>query len=197
MYNYNNENRKFIDDYDDENTFIKDIEYVKGMYEAQNNKVKQEEYMKNLLFADYVRKVRSHKSRYDYIENIFREAQSQIGKKKKKEKEQLSVLEEFIRDDFFNGNKSFNITRIISGGYEGYYWNIELEGYGQKIEIIIPNMNNINIKNFEYAYNGMFVFVVKDFVYSGSVKKMSYKIKDIAKYIIEYFELDKVDNDDY
>ena len=99
--------------YDDENqNFLRDIEYVKGMYEAQVSKVKQEEYMKDLLFADYVRKVRCHKSRYDYIENIFKEAQSQIGKKKKKEREQLSVLEEFIRDDFFN-NKSFKITRII------------------------------------------------------------------------------------
>ena len=65
---------------------IADIEYVRGMYEAQVHKVKQEEYMKNLLFADFVKKVRCHKSRYDYIENIFKEAQSQIGKKKKKER---------------------------------------------------------------------------------------------------------------
>ena len=182
--------------YDDENqNFLKDIEYVKGMYEAQVSKVKQEEYMKDLLFLDYVRKVRSHKSRYDYIENVFKEAQSQIGKKKKKEREQLSVLEEFIRDDFFNNNKSFKITRIISGGYEGYYWGIELEGYGQTVEIIIPNMNNISTKNFEHAYKGMFAFSLKDTCFY-SVKKMSYKIEDIAEYIKEYFDLGKVNADD-
>ena len=175
---------------------IAEIEYVRGMYEAQVHKVKQEEYMKDLLFADYVRKVRCHQSRYDYIENIFKEAQSQIGKKKKKEREQLSVLEDFIRDDFFNNNKSFKITRIISGGYDSYYWGIELEGYGQTVEITIPNMNHINTKNFEHAHKGMFVFSVKDTCYY-SVKKMSYKIEDIAEYIKSYFGLDEVNNDDY
>lgn len=182
--------------YDDEdNNFLKDIEYVKGLYEAQVYKVKQEEYMKDLLFRDYVGKVRNHKSRYDYIENVIREAQKQIDKKKKKEREQLSVLEEFVREDFFGGNNNFKITKIISGGYEGYYWGVELEGFGQTVEITIPNMNNINTKNFEHAYKGMFAFSVRDTCWH-SVKKMSYKIDDVAEYIKEYFKLDKVDVDD-
>lgn len=184
--------------YDDENqNFIKDIEYVKGLYNAQVHKVKQEEYMKNLLFADYVRKVKSHKSRYDFIENVIKEAQGQIGKKKKKEREQLSVLEEFIRDDFFNNNNSFKITNIMSGGYESYYWNVELEGFGQTVSVQIPNMNNINTKNFGHAYDGMFVFMVKESNSWWDVKEKSYKIEDIAEYISNYFELDKVNNDDY
>ena len=184
--------------YDDENqNFLKDIEYVKGLYEAQVDKVKQEEYMKDLLFADYVRKVRNHKSRYDYIENVFKEAQKQVGKKKKKEREQLSVIEQFIRDDFFNDNENFKITKIISGGYESYYWNVELEGYGQTLYIIIPNMNNINTTNFEHAYKGMFAFGVKEGNYMWVLKEQSYKIEDIAKYIKEYFELDKVNEDEY
>ena len=174
---------------------LADIEYVRGMYESQVHKVKQEEYMKDLLFADYVRKVRSHQSRYNYIRNIFEDARNQIGKKKKKEREQLLILEEFIRDDFFNGNNSFKIVKIISGGYDNYYWRVELEGFGQTVEITIPNMNNINTKNFEHAYKGMFVFSVKDTCYS-SVKKMSYKIEDISEYIKEYFDLGKVNEDD-
>ena len=183
--------------YDDENqNFLKDIEYVRGLYESQVHKVKQEEYMKDLLFFDYVRKVRSHKSRYDYIENIFKEAQGQIGKKKKKEREQLSVIEQFVRDDFFNNNNSFKVTNIISGGYEGYYWSVELEGYGQTVIITIPNMNNISTKNFEYAYKGMFVFSVRESSCCTSVKKMSYKIEDVAEFIKEYFGLDMVNEDD-
>lgn len=183
--------------YDDENqNFLKDIEYVRGLYESQVNKVKQEEYMKDLLFRDYVGKVRTHKSRYDYIENVFKEAQGQIGKKKKKEREQLSVLEEFIRDDFFDNNSSFKITNIISGGFENYYWNIELEGFGETVEITIPNMNNINTKNFVYAYKGMFAFSIRESSCCTSLKKMSYKIEDVAEYIKEYFELDKVNEDD-
>ena len=55
--------------YDDENqSFLKDIEYVRGLYECQVNKVRQEEYMKDLLFRDYVGKVKMHRSRYDYID---------------------------------------------------------------------------------------------------------------------------------
>ena len=184
--------------YDDENNnFIRDIEYVKGLYEAQSNKVKQEEYIKSLLFADYVGKVKRHQSRYDFIEDVIKEAQSQIGKKKKKEREQLSVLEEFIRHDFFNNNNSFKITEIMSGGYESYYWGIESEGYGQIVRVQIPNMNNINTKNFEYAYNGMFTFAVKESNCVWAVKETSYEIEDISEYIKEYFELGKVNNNEY
>ena len=184
--------------YDDENqNFLKDIDYVKGLYEAQVDKVKQEEYMKDLLFADYVRKVRAHRSRYDLIEGVFKEARNQIGNKKKKEREQLSVLENFIRDDFFNGDKNFKIAKIVQGGYEGYYWDVELEGYGQTIYIVIPIMSNINTKNFEHAYDGMFAFGAKESDYCSSLKEKSYNIEDIAKYTKEYFGLDKVNEDEY
>lgn len=183
--------------YDDENqSFIKDIEYVKSMYDAQVNKVKQEEYMRDLLFADYVRKVKCHKSRYDYIENVFKEAQGQIGKKKKKERKQLSVIEQFVRDDFFNNNTNFKIVNIISGGYEGYYWNVEFEYCGHKICISIPNTNNITAKNIMYAHNGMFAFEIKESEHCWSVKYMSYKIEDVAEFIKEYFGLNNLHEDD-
>lgn len=175
---------------------IADIEYVRGMYEAQVHKVEQEEYMKNLLFADFVRKVKKNRSRYDLMENIFKEAQSQIDKKKKKERERLLALEEFMQDDFFDSNSCFKITRIISGGYESYYWDVEFNGYGQTIRITIPNMNSIGIDNIKHAHNGKFAFAIKESEFCWSVKKMSYKIEDVAEYIKEYFQLDKVDEDD-
>ena len=58
-------------------------------------------------------------------------------------------------------------------------------------------MNNINIKNFEYAYNGMFTFAVKESNCVWAVKEKSYKIEDISEYIKEYFELGKVNNSEY
>lgn len=183
-------------DYMEEDPIAK-IEYSKGLYNDQVHKVEKEEYIKNLLFADYVGKVKRHQSRYDFIENVIKEAQSQVGKKKKKEREQLSVLENFIREDFFNGDNSFKITNIISGGYESCYYSVELEGYGQTVIISIPMMNNINVQNFEHAYKGMFAFSVKESQYCQSIKKMSYKIEDVAEYIKEYFELGKVNNDEY
>lgn len=175
---------------------VADIEYVKGMYEAQVHKVKQEEYMKDLLFADYVRKVKRNMSKYDCMENVFREARGQIDKKKKKEREQLSIIEEIIKNDFLANNNLFKLTNIISGGYEGYYWSVEFEGFGQTFYIYIPNMNQINTKNIKAAYNGMFVFTVKESSCCTSVKKMSYKIEEVAEYIKSYFRLDEVNNDD-
>lgn len=183
-------------DYMEEDPIAK-IEYSKGLYNDQVHKVEKEEYIKNLLFADYVGKVKRHQSRYDFIENVIKEAQSQVGKKKKKEREQLAVLENFIREDFFNGDNSFKITSIISGGYESCYYSVELEGYGQTVIISIPMMSNINVQNFEHAYKGMFAFSVKESQYCQSIKKMSYKIEDVAEYIKEYFELGKVNNDEY
>ena len=74
-------------DYMEEDPIAK-IEYSKGLYNDQVHKVEKEEYIKNLLFADYVSKVKAHKSRYDYVgDNLFKEAGSQIGNKKKKERE--------------------------------------------------------------------------------------------------------------
>ncbi len=183
-------------DYNREEDLVAEIEYVKGLYDAQALKVKNEEYVKNLMFADYVRRVRSNKSRYDFMETVFKAAQSQIGKKKKKEREQLAILEEFIAEDFFSNYIFCKITRIISGGYEGYYWSVEFEGFGETFNIVIPVMDKINTKNIGHAYDGMFAFSVKE---SGSwwLKKKSYKIEDIAEYIKSYFGLDKVNNDDY
>ena len=181
-------------DYMEEDPIAK-IEYSKGLYNDQVHKVEKEEYIKNLLFADYVGKVKRHQSRYDFIENVIKEAQSQVGKKKKKEREQLSVLENFIREDFFNGDNSFKITHITSGGYESYYYSVELEGYGQTVIISIPMMSNINVQNFEHAYKGMFAFSVKESQYCQSIKKKSYKIEDVAEYIKEYFDLHEVNED--
>ena len=183
-------------DYMEEDPIAK-IEYSKGLYNDQVHKVEKEEYIKNLLFADYVGKVKRHQSRYDFIENVIKEAQSQVGKKKKNEREQVAVLENFILEDFFNGDNSFKITSIISGGYESCYYSVELEGYGQTVIISIPMMSNINVQNFEHAYKGMFAFSVKESQYCQSIKKMSYKIEDVAEYIKEYFELGKVNNDEY
>lgn len=92
---------------------IAEIEYVRGMYEAQVHKVKQEEYMKNLLFADYVKRVRSNRSRYDYIEKVFKDAQGQVGKKKKKEREQLSIIEEFVKEDFLSNCRFLSLLILL------------------------------------------------------------------------------------
>ena len=51
------------------------------------------------------------------------------------------------------------------------------------------------MQNFEYAYKGMFAFSVKESQYCQSIKKMSYKIEEVAEYIKEYFDLHEVNED--
>lgn len=175
----------FYNDYKD---FISEIENAKNMYYAQIQKVKQEKYIESLLFTDYVRKVKANLSRYDYIENMFDVAQKQINKKGKKEKEQLETIESFIKKDFLNNDNNFNLINIIRGGLEAYYYDVEFDGYGITFRISIPMINNIDVRNFDYANKGMFAFIVKESEYCWSVKETSYKIEDIAVYIKRYFK---------
>ena len=170
---------------------VAEIEYVKGMYDAQAHKVKQEKYMRDLLFADYVRKVKSHVSRYDYIDGLFKDAQGEVGNKKKSERKNVTILENFIRDDFFDKNKDFKLTKVVTCGYEGYCYNVEFEYHGQIIFIGIPIMKKINVENINHANNGMFEFGVKDSECCWSIKKQSYKIEDIAEYVKKYFKLEE------
>ena len=164
-----------------------DIAAVKAMYDAQVHKVEREEYIKNLLFADYVRQIKMNLSKYDYMEDIFNAAQSQLDKTKKKEREQLTTIEDFIKQDFFGSDYyNFKLTNITRGGYETYYWSVEFEGYGRTVAIIIPVKAHLSIKNIQLAYDGMFAFSVKESESTWSVKIKSYDIKSVADYIKGY-----------
>ena len=178
---------------DSDKKALENIEYSKNLYDAQKKKVEQEKYIEKLLFIDYVDRVKANKSQYDYVD-IFSDAQKQVGKKLKKERPQLEILKDFVVKDFLNNDKSFKLTEIMSGGWENYYWSIHFEGYGKAFYIQIPIMKNINVSNFEYANCGKFAFAIKESDSWWSVLKTSYKIDDIAQFIREYFELDKVDN---
>jgi hypothetical protein len=176
---------------DEEIVTINAIETVKKAYEEQVETVKRATYVQNLIFQDYLRKIRSHKSRYDYI-GFIKEAQGQVEKKKKSERKDLAMLESFIQEDFLSNSKEFKITKIICCGFENYGWTIEMEGLGQTIEIRIPVMANITAENLVYADYGQFSFAIRTSSFSTSVLKSSYKIQDIADYIREYFKLEKI-----
>lgn len=175
---------------DEEIVTINAIETVKKAYEEQVEIVKRATYVQNLIFQDYLRKIRSHKSRYDYI-GFIKDAQAQIGKKKKTERKDLAMLESFIREDFLSNCSEFKITKIISYGFDNYGWGIELEGLGQTIEIRIPVMANITAENIKHIDYGQFAFIVRESSFSSKVIKTSYKIQDIADVIREYFKLEK------
>ena len=174
----------------DKHTAIDNIEYSKNLYDTQKKKVEQEQYVEKLLFADYVDRVKANTSQYDYV-NIFHAAQQEVGKKLKREREHLEILKTFVMKDFLNNDKNFKLTGILSGGYECYYWSIRFEGYGKTFYIQIPIMQNINVKNIEYANYGKFALVLEEDECYLRTLKSSYKIEDIAQFVKEYFELDR------
>lgn len=172
---------------DEETRVIKNIEYVKGLYNIQKEKVKNEKYIENLLLEDYVRAIKKNVSRYDLI-NLFSDAQNELKEKTKSKRKNLEALKEFMMEDFFNNDNNFKLTDIMACGYEDYAWAIIFEGYDKTFRIDIPMMKNLSVTNIEYASHGMFAFIIKDGESSWKVLKRSYKIKDIADYIKNYFE---------
>lgn len=177
----------------EEYNVIKDIEYVKSLYDLQKVKVKNEKYIEELLLQDYVRTIRRNISRYEYVD--FKTAQNELKEKAKSKRKNIEMLRNMMSDDFLNDDDNFKIIGIMACGYEDYAWAIEIEGYGVTFRIDIPMMKNLTTSNIGYANNGMFAFIVKEGNSCWSVLERSYNTKDIANYIKEYFNLDKLNDE--
>lgn len=173
---------------EEENNAIKNIEYVKSLYDAQVQKVAKEQYIQTLIFEDYVSTVKQNTSRYDYMSaDFFRNAQKDLKEKVRKKSTSLGTLKTFMMDDFLNNDKNFKLVDIMACGYEDYAWSIYFDGYKKTICISIPMMKNISTKNIQYAHNGKFAFLIKESESYWRTIKQSYKIEDIANAIKDYF----------
>lgn len=166
---------------------LADIEYSKGLYEAQVYIAKKEDYLKDLLLEDYVSKIRRLQTRYDVVD-IYSKAQGEIGKKLKKDRPHLETIKHFLMDDFLNNDKKLKLEKIICCGYEGYAWRFEFKGYGKTSFIEIPIKRKLTPENIEYVHFGMFAFGVYESEHCYSTMKTSYDIKEVAEFIKGYFE---------
>jgi hypothetical protein len=170
-----------------ESRAIENIKYAKNLYETQVHIVKKEEYIKGLLLDDYVNKIKGFQTKYDFV-TIFGKAQEEVGKKLKRDRPHLETIQSFIREDFFNGDSKFKVSKIISLGYEGYGWEIELTGYGKRVYIIIPVKSRLTSENIEYAYDGMFAFGVYESEHSSKILIRGYKINEVSDFIKKWRE---------
>lgn len=161
---------------------IYNIQYCSKIYNEQKKKVEKEKYLEELLFADYVEKIKNNNSRYDYCENQIRQAQNELHSKGRKPN--LRNLEKLLAEDFFSG-ELIEIKDIIAVGYETYCWNIVFNYLGKKYTLQIPMVDNITIKNITYANWGMFTL----FEHEGSCTLKSvthgYMIEDVSQYLKE------------
>ena len=184
--------------FDMEISKIDAIEYAKKMYDAQVKRVNEETYICNVLKVNYVNEVKFVITRYDLINDTFRKACGQVNEKLQKNKKEFEMIKSYLYEDFLDGNRSnaFKLKEIICCGYEGYAWSVKFEGYGKTFQITIPIKNNINTRNIESAYNGMFAFHVEEKEHIWTLMKKSYRIEDISNFIKEYFNLNKVNEDE-
>lgn len=175
-------------------TMVKNIKYVKNLYDLQVEKIKKEEYVRDLLYKDYLRTVKEYISKYDMVD-VFVKAQDELSDKKSKKKEYLNILKGFLMEDFLNNDDNFKIVNMYRCGLEGYAWWIEFKGYGETFRISIPVKKNLTIKNLECT-DGMFEVIVKDEENNTSwfTLAKSYEIKPVADAIREHFKLDKSEN---
>ena len=148
--------------YENERNPATEINKVANRWGQAKKDVEDAKYIEKLIFQDYVRTVRSFKTVWDYRIPMIKAAQSEIGKTKKKERENLSYIEDTIVEEFLRENDKIKVCEIIQGGREGYYWQIHFNFMdGKKVldkeyVIQIPNRESINTGNFDYAQRGMF-----------------------------------------
>lgn len=151
------------------------------------------EYLEQLILNDYVSNVRGCMTGWQFVIPYITSAIQEIGKKKKKERENLTFVEYKVHRDFFKGDERFKIKidNIITGGFEGYYYNLVFSIDGKAYEINIPNRDKLNSKNFFYANEGKFAFFERESGVVSSVIFSEFDEEIFANKIFEYFDKGK------
>jgi hypothetical protein len=168
---------------------IINIEKINARWAEAKKNLEDAQYLERLIFTDYVNSIRSFKTTWDYRITAIENARSEIGKTKKKERENLSYIEKSIKEDFFESENWIEpkITEIISGGYESYYWLIYFKICDIEYGIQIPVKAALTTKNIEYAHKGKFVFLKKESSSCTRVLCDDWTESGLSKQIEEYF----------
>lgn len=113
------------------------------------------------------------------------------SKEYKGNKLMFESLEKYLGDEVFK--KPIKIVDMYSGGYEGYYHQIDFTIPDSTIRyfFIVPNPEAINVKNFEYAYDGKLSFGYYTGEHSLYTEISSYCIEDITKAFEEFIKENK------
>ena len=169
------------------------IEKIKARWEKAKKDLEEAQYIERLVFMDYVKTIKSQKTTWDYRIPMIKAARDEIDKTKKKERENISYIENMIIDDFLKfGDNKIKITGITQGGYEGCYWDLTFHFYnGKKLEedeyiIEIPSRDNVHPSNIDWA-GGKFRFSKRTSDSCITVLFQSYEEEKLAEQIKEYF----------
>ena len=166
------------------------IKVTKDRWTKAKNDLEDAKYLERLIFMDYVSTIRNTTTVWDYRIPMIKAAQSEVDKKKKKERENLSYIEHAIQNTFFKDEDRFDIKihDIIQGGYEGYYWDLHFDVNGEEYVISIPHREMLTSENIKYAHEGRFAFMHRTSECSWSIEFCDYEEEEFAKQCKEYFD---------
>lgn len=178
-----------LDEEFDKNPDLK-IQATKDRWVKAKQDLEDAKYLEHLISMDFVRTIKSTLTAWDYRVPMIKLAQNETDKKKKKERENLSYIEHQIKEDFFKDEDRFNIKihNIVSGGFEGYYWQLYFNVNKEEYVISIPHRENLTVKNIEYAYEGKFAFLHRTSECSWLIEFTDYTEEGMAKKLKEYFD---------
>ena len=104
----------------------------------------------------------------------------------KSNKMMFESFQKYLEDEVFK--KPVKIVDMYTGGFENYYYEIvfTIPDSDIKFLFIISNPEVINVKNFEYAYEGKLAFGYYKSESSSYIEKTSYCVEDITKAFEEF-----------
>lgn len=166
-----------------ESSSIEKVEYVKNIYEKQQEKVKKEQYLEGLLLEDYVCAIRNIPNPYHSIELSFVQAGDLI--RNKCNGVAINVVKQNVSQDFLDGNE-VELTSIFSYGFENYAYGVRFKLCNEELEIFIPMRNKIRKESLHYAHYGKFVVFIRESFMSWTAIYQSYKIEEVADFLKQW-----------
>lgn len=180
-----------------EYSYLFEINDAKTLYDEMTREEKKFSKLKELAFSDYISTVKHNLKYSEYLylipsakDYFFKSQDKDTDKRTKEYKESrqtFKILESRMNEWF---QQPVKIVNFLSGGYEGYYEEIQFtSGSERKFSFTIPVANRINEINFGCVYEGKLAFgeYLSD-NFTHEIIKTSYMFEDILKAFKEAVE---------
>ena len=175
-----------MDQYE-EQQWLKNIEMAKSYYDTQVFEVRKAIKVEELLLRNYIKTIKSYKTKYDLIKENLEKAIVELKEEFKNGERSFWFIFDLIKRDFFN-NEEIVINEITPIGYEKYGFDFKIEYNNKKYFLTIPIKNELTVENFEYSNKGRFSFgTITDESYYETLFS-SYSMKEMSNYIKNYLE---------
>ena len=173
---------------EEEKQWIEQIEKAKKYYDEHTYELEKQQRINNLLLKDYILSITatSHYSYYDYFGEYIEKAMIEL-KNDKPKKEIFKVVQDRIGLDFFN-DKNIKIETIGYCGTDDYSYFFKIKYHDKDFQLQLPIKKNITVQNLKWARYGKFALFQRTSSVSVSLLIDSYSVKEIRKYMKDFFK---------